>query len=236
MKNLYFIILVFLCYNLSSQTNLKIEFHGELINNGDTVEYTGVNNASSVIDIEGVKVINSGTLDYQNLGCKKEEVDLVSGSEVAICWGSHCSPPWVNVSPYSVALNSGDEYLGFHGDFRNNGFVGISYVNIFFYDKDNTTDEVYFTVKFDISTSVNEISKNKYIFYPNPTSKYLFVILNEQISSYKIFDIFGNLVAVKNNYNKTNESIDVSSLKTGQYIIQIITSKNNYLYRKFTKI
>lgn len=86
----------------------------------------------------------------------------------------------------------------------------------------------YWVVKlaFDnLDTSEFEFVKNT-IIYPNPSNKY-FIIQNTELSSenfdYKIMDLTGRIIL--NGNSKCNETINVESLKKGNYIIQM-ESKN----------
>ena len=237
MKNLYITILIFLFYSAISQTNVVVIYNGSAINNGDTAVFNASDDPSLEINIGSIELHNAGSINYEHYSCKKDEYDLVSGSEVALCWAGHCSPPWYDVMPYTDTFNSGDNYFDFHGDFKSYGHVGISYVNIIFYDGDNPSDSVYFTAKFNItaSTIINKIEDNICNIFPNPALDILSVNLNSKITEINIYDIIGDKVLEQNNINKLNTNIDISTLTTGQYFIQIKTDNKKIFYQKFIK-
>lgn len=71
--------------------------------------------------------------------------------------------------------------------------------------------------------AVNEIELNKDLsLYPNPSSSKLTIELEEVISSITIFDAMGN--AIQANLTSSN-SIDVSELSNGVYVLQVETEK-----------
>lgn len=96
----------------------------------------------------------------------------------------------------------------------------------------------YWVVKLttdNLDTSEFESVKNS-IIYPNPTNSY-FVIQNKELSSenfvYNIIDVTGRVILSGN--SKYNETINIESLKTGNYIIQIETKNRAIETKKLTK-
>lgn len=83
----------------------------------------------------------------------------------------------------------------------------------------------------DIPNAINDIEVPEIIIYPNPTSDYLrFTNYNLQFNSAEILDITGKLIYNKLIYN----SIDVSGLSGGVYLIKINTDKGS-IVKKFIK-
>lgn len=75
--------------------------------------------------------------------------------------------------------------------------------------------------------SINENKLNIISIYPNPVEDYLYIEIldNEIIESIMIFDIEGNFI----NYKKeSNRKLNLSSISSGVYHIEIITNKNKY--------
>jgi hypothetical protein len=97
----------------------------------------------------------------------------------------------------------------------------------------------YWVVKLStdtLDTVAFESVKNSIVF-PNPSRSY-FVIQNKELSSedfvYNIIDLTGRIILSGN--SKYNETINIESLKTGNYIIQI-EIKNRFIEtKKLTKI
>lgn len=77
---------------------------------------------------------------------------------------------------------------------------------------------------------------SKFDIYPNPTSN-TFTIQNPENSNenfvYKIIDLMGRIVKIDN--SKFNEQINIESLTSGNYIIQIETIKGEKLAEKLIK-
>ncbi len=89
-----------------------------------------------------------------------------------------------------------------------------------------------------VTLSTNEIlnSKSKIFIYPNPTNNFI-TIQNEENTTenfeYKIVDLIGRIV--KNGNSKFNEQINIESLESGNYIIQIETENGEKLTKKLLK-
>ncbi|CAI8257265.1 MAG: Glucan endo-1,3-beta-glucosidase A1 [Cryomorphaceae bacterium] len=70
----------------------------------------------------------------------------------------------------------------------------------------------------NLTNSINIDNKNKYTVFPNPANDVL-TIQGKNVSSIKIFNIYGNIVLYKNvNDNKT---VDVSILNKGMYLVEL---------------
>ena len=88
------------------------------------------------------------------------------------------------------------------------------------------------------SLSISEIenNENKISIYPNPTNNFI-TIQNRQNSTenfeYKIVDLTGR--NVKSGNSKFNEQINIESLTSGNYIIQIQTDSNQFITQKLIK-
>jgi beta-glucanase (GH16 family) len=70
----------------------------------------------------------------------------------------------------------------------------------------------------NLTNSINIDNKNKYTVFPNPANDVL-TIQGKNVSSIKIFNIYGNIVLYKNvNDNKT---VDISILNKGMYLVEL---------------
>ena len=76
---------------------------------------------------------------------------------------------------------------------------------------------------------------DKIKYYPNPIQNYLSLILpSEHLStSISVFDINGKLIIQKNNIivNQGRVELDLSSLKSGNYILNIETNSTNKIIK-----
>jgi hypothetical protein len=70
----------------------------------------------------------------------------------------------------------------------------------------------------------DEISKNNFSFYPNPTSSVLNIKHTELIESANIIDITGKVVFNTSNINKNQYTIDVADLTSGIYFVQVVSN------------
>lgn len=75
------------------------------------------------------------------------------------------------------------------------------------------------------------ISKNKATIYPNPTSDFINILINEDVESVQIYDAVGNIIKQIDGQSKIN----VSDLNKGIYILNIITKDGNKYSKKFLK-
>jgi hypothetical protein len=92
---------------------------------------------------------------------------------------------------------------------------------------------------FNIATlGINELEfkNNKLIFYPNPASNLITIQTKAnkiENFEYKIVDLTGRIV--KSGNSKFNEKINIESLESGNYIVQIETEKGEKLSEKIIK-
>jgi hypothetical protein len=88
-----------------------------------------------------------------------------------------------------------------------------------------------------MSTSVDEISSSNISIYPNPVADHLYLNIpsDTDLEIIHITDINGRLIHTqKNDAHNGNLKIDVSSLPTGVYVVQI-EGKNSAVRMKFIK-
>ena len=122
-------------------------------------------------------------------------------------------------------------YLGLTDVYNRNGYGGngmsstskrLSYVK-----KDNQT----WGTPLNLSVGVEELQLNNALkLYPNPASNQLQINTDQTIMSVLVSDINGKTVEV----NRSNNTIDVSTLSSGLYFIQVET-ESGILREKFMK-
>ena len=91
-----------------------------------------------------------------------------------------------------------------------------------------TTSNVPINISCDPFLSSNEISPNKSTIYPNPTKDKIYFKNLKNISKVEVFDMSGKLIEAKSDISN---SLDVSKLQKGVYIIKIFTDKAVYKSR-----
>jgi hypothetical protein len=95
---------------------------------------------------------------------------------------------------------------------------------------DPSGNKIYYNNTANLGTSDLDLNKKSFEIYPNPVNDVLNVNNAEKNVPVKIFDISGKIVLQTASSDK-NFKIDVSSLPTGQYILNI----ENYTATKFSK-
>lgn len=91
-----------------------------------------------------------------------------------------------------------------------------------------------FTINIVSSTSVKPLDLANLRIYPNPVKEILNIDYKEDISKLTVYDLSGRLIKTYNK-NQSNNSIDVSELKSGTYLLNIETQSKNVSTVKFIK-
>ncbi|HRG59037.1 MAG TPA: FG-GAP-like repeat-containing protein [Bacteroidia bacterium] len=90
------------------------------------------------------------------------------------------------------------------------------------------------TILVNSTAGINDNSLSNIILFPNPANNFLHLKLNQnQVKSIAINSILG--AQVESNYNKTNNTIDISNLAAGTYFISITTVNNVIVTKRFVK-
>jgi len=88
----------------------------------------------------------------------------------------------------------------------------------------------------DTETGISELTMQNICVYPNPTTTSLTIGNSSETGSeisFEIYSITGRLI--KSNTAEYNESINVSDLATGNYLIKIINDNDEVVTKKFIK-
>ena len=83
-----------------------------------------------------------------------------------------------------------------------------------------------------ISSSINISSKNDLIIYPNPARSHIYIQSVEQVLSFSLSNILGEIVINKRNLE--NRIIEINNLKNGIYFLTIKT-KSGHITKKLIK-
>ncbi len=170
---------------------------------------------------------NVGT-EAMSLKVKKEELEVVDGSENYFCW-LLCYASDTEISPYAINLEPGaiTGADGFSGDYKSHGNLGTTKIKYTFFNEENEDENVTLIINYSAVPvgvefiKINEISK----IYPNPANNSINLNYNLKENSSAnivIFNILGNEIKkfyLDNFKNKI--SIDVSDLKNGVYFYSI---------------
>ncbi|WP_395043939.1 T9SS type A sorting domain-containing protein [Flavobacterium sp.] len=93
-----------------------------------------------------------------------------------------------------------------------------------------------FNTEFVTTLAINEFENGDFVFYPNPTSDFVTISLknnSDAINSVVVYDVLGKLImTVKPNSTAVSETIDLSSVNSGLYFIEVITENNLKVVKK----
>jgi len=192
-----------------------------------------------------IRFENTGTANAQNIVVKDDidtsKYDLssliaLSGSHnfVTKITGNVVEFIFENIQlPFDNATNDG--YVSFKIKTKSTLNLGESFSNtakIYFdYNAPIVTNTYTTTVQNLLATS--EISKdnNTITIYPNPVNDVLFIKSKEKIVKAEIYDMTGRIL---NSTGVTDNSINVSELTKGNYIIKLSTKDQSFI-QKFNK-
>jgi hypothetical protein len=71
--------------------------------------------------------------------------------------------------------------------------------------------------------------------YPNPAKEVLFINAYKEMDKYEIYDVSGRLINAKGSINSITESIEITQMESGVYMIKIYAGES-YVVKRFSKI
>lgn len=189
-----------------------------------------------------IRFENTGTANAQNI-VVKDEIDTskydvstlvaLNGSHsfVTRTTGNNVEFIFENIQlPFDDANNDG--YVSFKIKTKSTLATGDSFsnkANIYFdYNAPIITNTYTTTVQNILAASEVINTKNDFSIYPNPVQDILYIRSNDEVTKAEIYDATGRILrttGVKNN------SVSVSDLKTGNYIIKIFTKSKTMTYQ-----
>ena len=84
---------------------------------------------------------------------------------------------------------------------------------------------------YDPNASVNELSVNNLMFYPNPASDKL-IFDNPNFDKVSILSLDGKLISEK---SLISNSIDISNIENGVYLVSVISKNGETISKRFVK-
>lgn len=125
------------------------------------------------------------------------------------------------------------------GDITLHGTLGASAITSFGVDHNNELYLAAFTggriykIKDNTPISVEENHIDTFTLYPNPAQDFINIHLSiDHLSKVELFDITGKLVASETINQLPEVSLNISSLKSGIYIVAVSDSKENKSFKK----
>ncbi len=91
-----------------------------------------------------------------------------------------------------------------------------------------------FNTEFVQQLGVDEFENSDFVFYPNPVSDWLTVIVrgNASIANIVVYDVLGKTVFTQKTAVVTTQTIDLSSVSKGLYLIEVTTDANQKVIKK----
>ena len=192
--------------------------------------YIWVKLAEGVSGTSQLTVKNIDETSYDNLTSQVE----VSNQE------------WTQLTADYTYADQANSFLYVKGPLTEDGVGGDYYIDDFsivaqgsspvdFTNADDIVDiGAYEYVDSSMSSGNSRLEPNYHI-YPNPTLNYISIKNLDFNSLITIYNLAGQLVYSETNSNNKNETIDLSRLNSGIYLLNISNNNNSYTYRIIKK-
>lgn len=186
-------------------------------------------------------VVNTGS-QALNIKVARKVISEVAGSENNFCWGVNCYPPFVSVSPDAENIAAGATNSSFIADYTPMNMPGITIIRYSFF-KENSTDSIHTTVRFDATSAVNSTKKNMdnvaSISAPSPNPARDLTMIrynlpgNTRNNKLKVFNAIGGVVKEVSLTQKQGDLILVTSqLPNGIYFYTLQSDNNSVVTKK----
>ena len=238
MKKLYLLSFLIFPLLLNAQTSINLNGSSDVLSGGT---HEVITSSPGPVDI---------TFDINNVGTSaswritRYQVDVPGGWSDYMCWGHSTDPfggtcyssgqmngnPWTTPSSGSFAVGNGEygklkvtidpeDLNSGQGHYR----YYVSYNGTLYIDSVD--------VNFEYTLSVPDVEPVTVAIVPNPASEFIQVAMSGvQNAKIKMVDVLGNLVLQKS--ISASETIDISSYKSGVYIISFDVPGMKSIVRK----
>jgi hypothetical protein len=198
----------------------------------DTIYKTGVFEDLETLSIQELNI----SKDTLHLQWQKISEDIPSKWEALVCDNSLCYTTLVNNGNMNPILPGEYGFILIHiTAYENIGTATIKYA-IWEASKPNVKDTLTYIFKVDSKSNVNE-EVNDYVINQNPTDDKIFIRCENisEIDNILIVNLEGKTVLSLNQPNISN-TIDISGLVSGTYLIRFIDKKTrSTTTKKFVK-
>lgn len=213
--------------NLNVANLAKLEFLEFSQNNISTIDFTGLINLKNLQFFDNhISTLNlQGLLALQTLSCGWNNLTTLNVSNNP----NLTSVDFRNNQITSVFLKNGSNQLVQLSGNPQLGYICADQSEVT--QLQNLVSQNGYITQIDtnceLSLSSNEIkgNSNKIELYPNPVQDVLNIKTNEKIERIDIYDMSGRRI---NSTINLQNRIDLKDLKSGDYIIEIMTDKNKY--------
>lgn len=220
--------------------NDKMEAHGERIlfttfSPNDYLTYT-------------VRFENTGTANAENVrindvldsGLDANTIRMVSASHSYVMDRVGNQVNWIfeNIQlPPSVAnTNIGKGYITFQIKPMSGYAIGDIIPNTasIYFDFNPPIITNTFHTEFVQQLGLDEFENTDFVFYPNPVSDWLTISVrgNATISGITVYDVLGKKVFTQQAANLSTQTIDLSAVSKGIYLIEVATDANHKVIKK----
>jgi hypothetical protein len=199
---------------------------------GSEIVY-GQNIEVSVDDLELFETVSPESFIMNNsdvaldIVCERTVLEEIEGSVNYFCVLGRCLGADISITDsYNLRANTqiGEDYP-FSSHYTPNNNPGLTKLHFRYYDINNVFDEFSFTITFDGTTAVSEISQKTAIMaYPNPASEQVqFNISDNEISNAQlvIYNAVGKIVKVVQVSNQSILDVNLTDLTQGIYLFRL---------------
>jgi hypothetical protein len=208
--------------------SLTLTYEGNPVGNGDTIELM-VPELNSTVDY--YLDVNNISDEDVTVRVYKENLEMVEGAIVSLCFAGSCYPPTTSSSgtiviPAQSTLphSSGD---AFHFSYKT-PMAGTSFVRFVFANEDNYDDNASITFKlvYDPTSIVSTTMATKMRAYPNPASdnvtiEYAYTGNSDNVKLVVKNMLGTTLLTKKLDANGNKVKVDVSEYNAGIYFYSI---------------
>lgn len=215
MKRLSFLLAIVFMAGMVNAQSIKLYYAEDYQQGGEVTEDTiTIDYTTYGIDIAYWMYVENTSENNVDIVLTKTIIDTVPGSQVHFCWGS-CVGAEVYVSdPVELAPGSSDV---FQAEYMMNSGSGNSVVRYTFTNANDTSDYTSIVLVYRTTVGIAEAPVMNVRTYPNPVVNKVYVAGASQNAMVSLYDILGNQIIADTRAN----SIDMSSLSAGIYMIQI---------------
>lgn len=220
--------------------NDKMEAHGERIlytafSTNDYLTYTIRFENTGTANAENVRVN-----DILDAGLDANTIRMVSASHSYVMDRVGNQVNWIfediQLPPSVANTNIGKGYITFQIKPLSGFAVGDIIPNTasIYFDFNPPIITNTFNTEFVQQLGVDEFENNDFVFYPNPVSDWLTISVrgNANIASVTVYDILGKMVFTQQVSNLSTQTIDLSAVSKGMYLVEVTTDTNHKVIKK----
>jgi len=220
--------------------NDKMEAHGERIlyasfSTNDYLTYTIRFENTGTANAENVRVN-----DVLDAGLDANTIRMVSASHSYVMDRVGNNVNWIfediQLPPSVANTNIGKGYITFQIKPLSGFAVGDIIPNTasIYFDFNPPIITNTFNTEFVQQLGIDEFENNSFVFYPNPVSDWLTISVrgNATIAGVTVYDVLGKMVFAQQASNLSTQTIDLSAVSKGIYLIEVTTDTNHKVIKK----